>query len=149
MMNRDEGRDAPGTASALGPTADQRPDVRTALGKDGPATLPDETRMTQRTITFDDDEWQLVPRKPTPAMIGKALSSTATWRTFSGSAMTVNYKKMALRYRAMLCVAPCPYDLTRSWDREFETALAERDLVRLLGFSEEAKKAALLPTEDE
>ncbi|WLA80260.1 hypothetical protein [Bradyrhizobium elkanii] len=80
----------------------------------------------ERTVTFDDEVWQLVPRKPTPEMLGKAISSTSSWLNLSGSAMTVNYKKASIRYRAMLSVAPCPYDLPRSWDREFEMALAER-----------------------
>lgn len=85
--------------------------------------------MSERTITFDDEEWQLVPRKPTPAMLGKAVSATASWLSLSGSGMTVNYKKMSIRYRAMLSVAPCPYDLNRSWDQQFECALAERAAV--------------------
>ena len=80
----------------------------------------------ERTITFDDDEWQLVPRKPTPAMIGCALSKTAAWLNLSGSQMTVNYKKMSIRYRAMLSIAPCPYERPVNWDRDFEMALAER-----------------------
>lgn len=80
----------------------------------------------ERTVTFDDEEWQLVPRKPTPAMLGRAIASTAAWLSLSGSAMTVNYKKASIRYRAMLSVAPCPYPLERNWDREFEQALADR-----------------------
>lgn len=85
--------------------------------------------MAERTVTFDDEEWQIVPRKPTPAMLGKAISSTSSWLQLSGSAMTVNYKKMSIRYRAMLTVAPCPYEQTRTWDQEFELALAERAAV--------------------
>jgi hypothetical protein len=85
--------------------------------------------MVERTITFDDDEWQLVPRKPTPEMLGKAISVTASWLNLSGSKMTVNYKKMSVRYRAMLVVAPCPYEHPRNWDREFEMAMAERSQV--------------------
>jgi hypothetical protein len=85
-----------------------------------------EGKVAEQTITFDDEEWQLVPRKPTPAMLGKAVSSTAAWLDLSGSAMTVNYKKMAIRYRAMLSVAPCPYETSMPWDRAFEFALAER-----------------------
>ena len=86
----------------------------------------------ERTVTFDDNEWQIVPRKPTPAMLGKALSVTALWLELSGSALTVNYKKMSIRYRAMLTAAPCPYDLKRTWDQEFEMAEAERDLASKL-----------------
>lgn len=82
--------------------------------------------MSKRTVTFDDNEWQPVPRKPTPAMIGKALSTTSQWLNFSGTQITVNYKKMAIRYRAMLAVAPCPYEREKDWDRDFEIALAER-----------------------
>lgn len=80
----------------------------------------------QRTITFDDEEWQLVPRKPTPEMLGNAMRCTASWLNLSGSGMTVNYKKMSIRYRAMLAAAPCPYPLKSNWDQEFELALAER-----------------------
>ncbi len=79
-----------------------------------------------RTVTFEDDEWQLVPKKPTPAMCAKGLSSTASWLTLKGSQTTVNFKKMSIRYRAMLSVAPCPYEVERTWDQEFELALADR-----------------------
>lgn len=82
--------------------------------------------MTERTVTFDDEEWQLVPRKPTPAMLNKARSCTASWLSLTGSAATINLKKMSIRYRAMLSVAPCPYEQPRDWDREFEMAMAER-----------------------
>lgn len=84
--------------------------------------------MTDRTVTFDDEEWQLVPCKPTPAMLGHALRSTAAFLHLTGSGLTVNYKKMSIRYRAMLAAAPCPYPGIRPWDQEFEIALAERDL---------------------
>lgn len=86
--------------------------------------------MAERTITFDDEEWQIVPRKPTPGMLGNALSKTASWLNLSGSGMTVNYKKMSIRYRAMLAAAPCPYERPpHAWDQAFEMALAERALI--------------------
>lgn len=85
--------------------------------------------MAERTVTFDDEEWQLVPRKPTPEMLGYALSRTAVWLELSGSRMTVNYKKMSIRYRAMLKAAPCPYPLERTWDQEFECALVQRSTI--------------------
>lgn len=82
--------------------------------------------MAERTVTFDDAEWQLVPRKPSPEMIGNAMRSTAAWLNLKGSGMTVNYKKMSIRYRAMLAVAPCPYERDLTWDQAFELALADR-----------------------
>lgn len=79
-----------------------------------------------RTVKFDDEEWQIVPKKPTPGMLGKALSVTASWLNLSGSGVTVNYKKMSMRYRAMLYAAPIPYDHERNWDQDYEIALVER-----------------------
>ena len=61
--------------------------------------------MTERTITFNDEEWQLVPRKPTPGMLAKALACTAAFLNLTGSKATVNFKKMSIRYRAMLAAA--------------------------------------------
>lgn len=85
-----------------------------------------------RTETFDDEEWQLVPKKPTPAMLGKALSVTASWLNLSGSGVTMNYKKMSMRYRAMLYAAPVPYDQDKNWDKDLELALAERQVIEAL-----------------
>lgn len=84
--------------------------------------------MAERTVTFDDEEWQLVPRKPTPAMLGYALRSTAAFQKLTGSGLTVNYKKMSIRYRAMLAAAPCLYGAAHPWDQQYEIALAEREM---------------------
>ena len=89
--------------------------------------------MTERTVTFDDEEWQIVPRKPTPGMLAKALSSSAAWMNLSGSKATVNFKKASIRYRAMLSAAPCPYERPASdFDLNFECAEAERNVTTLL-----------------
>lgn len=84
--------------------------------------------MVERTVTFDDEEWQLVPRKPSPAMLGHALRSTAAFLHLTGSGLTVNYKKMSIRYRAMLAAAPSLYAIERPWDQDYEIAMAEREL---------------------
>lgn len=88
--------------------------------------------MTERTVTFDDDEWQLVPLKPTPVMLAKALGCTAAFLDLSGSKATVNFKKMSIRYRAMLSAAPCPYEKATDFDLNYECALAERYVTTLL-----------------
>ena len=76
--------------------------------------------MTERTITFDDDHWQLVPRVATKPMIDKALSATHLFLRLTGSKRTVNRKKMVIRYRALLCAAPCFYEKPVDWDRKTE-----------------------------
>lgn len=88
--------------------------------------------MTIRTVTFNDEEWQLVPRKPTPGMLAKALACTAAFLHLTGSQATVNFKKMSIRYRAMLASAPCPYDRPVDFDLNYECALAERTVTTLL-----------------
>lgn len=92
--------------------------------------------MTERTITFDDEEWQLVPRKPTPGMLAKALACTAAFLNLSGSKATVNFKKMSIRYRAMLAAAPCPYERPYDFSLEHECAMAERYVTTVLGAQE-------------
>lgn len=52
--------------------------------------------------------WQIVPKEPTKEMVEAGLQTTAAWRDFSGSAITVNRKKMTVRYKAMIAVAPLP-----------------------------------------
>ena len=76
--------------------------------------------MTERTITFDDDHWQLVPRVATKKMIDKALSATHIFLGLTGSKRTINRKKMVIRYRALLCAAPCLYEKPSDWDRHTE-----------------------------
>lgn len=90
-----------------------------------------------RTVTFDDDEWQLVPKKPTPGMLAKALSCTSAFLNLTGSKATVNFKKMSMRYRAMLSAAPCPYEKPSNFDLEHECALAERTVKTLLAHQNE------------
>lgn len=52
--------------------------------------------------------WQLVPKKPTDAMVEAALQATSMWLRIQGSQLTVNREKAARRYRAMLACAPSP-----------------------------------------
>lgn len=52
--------------------------------------------------------WQIVPKEPTAQMVEAGLATTSAWRDFSGSAYTVNRKKMTIRYKAMIAVAPEP-----------------------------------------
>lgn len=89
-------------------------------------------KATLWTVTFDDAEWVLVPRKPTPGMLAKALACTAVFLNLSGSQATVNFKKMSIRYRAMLAAAPCPYERPVDFDLNYECAEAERTVTTLL-----------------
>ena len=52
--------------------------------------------------------WQIIPKEPTSNMVEAGLQTTAAWRDFSGTAATVNRKKMTIRYKAMIAAAPLP-----------------------------------------
>ena len=57
--------------------------------------------MTLRTIRFDDEQWQVVPREPTPEML-RGQVDRSNWNGKTGEQRTVAI------YKAILAVAPEP-----------------------------------------
>jgi hypothetical protein len=82
--------------------------------------------MAKRTVTFDDDQWQLVPVEPTKAMIeaGEASLEDSTERDWDSGSNGEGHN-------------------TYTYFRSGHVRAA------FLAMVEEAKKAALLPTENE
>ena len=62
--------------------------------------------MTLRTITFDDAEWQVVPREPTERMILELMAVGLRNAEYANEGPTA--KEIAQGYACMLSVAPEP-----------------------------------------
>lgn len=62
--------------------------------------------MTLRTITFDDEQWQVVPREPTERMILELMAVGLRNAEYANEGPTA--KEIAQGYACMCSVAPEP-----------------------------------------